>query len=448
MTQSVPYPFAAWLRRFACLALVCALAACGSSQPARHAAVPRNPSRYYPPPGPPGDPWGPYIHEASGRFGLPEQWIRSVMRQESGGQEDVISWAGAIGLMQVMPETYAGLRDRYNLGNDPFDPHDNILAGAAYLKEMYDRYGSPGFLAAYNAGPNRVDKYLYNGTPLPAETVHYVAAIAPRLGPGAPMSGPLSVYGGRGVEVASGGFRAAAPIRRRPTPAGCDADAAYDPDAPCTPIPSPGPSPVQTASATPALAPSVQTALARIETAPPSRPGLAPSVPAWTAAPARYAYAAPPVTAAVPCDPDAAYDPNHRCVYTNQTQIASRAVPFELALAPAPAPGPHRPMRAAELLPPFHAGGMTAALPAGRWAIQVGAYPTLPGAQSAAERARQALPDLLRMANVQLPPTAPLGNQVAFRAQLTGLPAHVAADACAKLSGHGIPCMTVPPQRT
>lgn len=426
MIPRVPYPFATWLRRFACLALLCALAACGSSQPARHAAVPRSPSRYYPPPGPPGDPWGPYIHEASGRFGLPEQWIRSVMRQESGGQEDVISWAGAIGLMQVMPETYAGLRDRYSLGNDPFDPHDNILAGTAYLKEMYDRYGSPGFLAAYNAGPNRVDKYLYNGTPLPAETVHYVAAIAPRLGPGAPMTGPLSVYGGRGVELASGGFREAAPIRRRPTPAGCDPDAAYDPDAPCAPMPS------------------VQTALARIETPPPPRSVLAPSVPAWTAAPApRYAYAAPPpVIAVVPCDPDAAFDPNRHCVYTNQTQVASRTPPFE------PTPVLHRPMRTAEALPPFHTGGMTAALPAGRWAIQVGAYPTLPGAQSAAERARQALPDLLRRANVELPPTAPLGNQVAFRAQLTGLPAHVAADACAKLSGHGIPCMTLPPERT
>jgi hypothetical protein len=443
MTQSVPHPFVAWVRRVACLALLCALAACGSSQPSRHAAVPRSPSRYYPPPGPPGDPWGPYIHEASGRFSLPEQWIRSVMRQESGGQEDVISWAGAIGLMQVMPDTYAGLRDRYSLGNDPFDPHDNILAGTAYLKEMYDRYGSPGFLAAYNAGPNRVDKYLYNGTPLPAETVHYVAAIAPRLGPGTPMTGPLSVYGGRGVEVASGGFRDTAPIRRSPTPAGCDPDAAYDPDAPCTPILSPGPSPVQTASVPSVLAPSAPTALARIEATPPSRTALAPTVPAWTSAPApRYAYAAPPVAAVLPCDPDAAYDPNHHCVYTTRTQVALRSAPVEAT------PALHRPMRAAEPLPPFHAGGMTAALPAGRWAIQVGAYPTLPGAQSAAERARAVLPDLLRRANVELPPTAPLGNQVAFRAQLTGLPAHVAADACAKLSGHGIPCMTLPPERT
>src|ERR1700759_3977531 len=165
-----------------CLTLLTALAAC-SSQPVRHAARHHeySPSRYYPPPGPSSDPWGPYIHEASGRFGVPERWIRSVMRQESGGQEDVISWAGAMGLMQVMPDTYDGLRQRYSLGDDPFDPHNNILAGTAYLREMYDRFGAPGFLAAYNAGPNRLDQYLSNRTPLPAETVSYVASVAPLL---------------------------------------------------------------------------------------------------------------------------------------------------------------------------------------------------------------------------------------------------------------------------
>ncbi|HVY17346.1 MAG TPA: hypothetical protein VHB27_19135, partial [Rhodopila sp.] len=77
-----------------------------------------------------------------------------------------------------------------------------------------------------------------------------------------------------------------------------------------------------------------------------------------------------------------------------------------------------------------------------------GAYPTLPGAQSAAERARATLPELLRVANVELPTTTPLGNQVAFMARLTGLPARVAADACTKLSGRGMPCMTLPPDRT
>ena len=76
-------------------------------------------------------------------------WIRSVMRVESGGNQYqngqlITSSAGAMGLMQVMPETYDELHDRYSLGDDPFDPHDNILAGTAYLREMYDIYGSPG----------------------------------------------------------------------------------------------------------------------------------------------------------------------------------------------------------------------------------------------------------------------------------------------------------------
>src|SRR4051794_21875566 len=79
------------------VALLTTLAACGSSHTAGHKGY--SPTRYYPPPGPASDPWGPYIREASTRFSVPEQWIRRVMRQESGGQEDVISWAGAMGLM-------------------------------------------------------------------------------------------------------------------------------------------------------------------------------------------------------------------------------------------------------------------------------------------------------------------------------------------------------------
>ena len=53
-----------------------------------------------------------------------------------------------MGLMQIMPKTWTELRARYGLGADPYDPHDNILAGAAYIRELHDRYGSPGFLAA------------------------------------------------------------------------------------------------------------------------------------------------------------------------------------------------------------------------------------------------------------------------------------------------------------
>lgn len=137
-------------------------------------------------PGPAGDPWGPYIHEASSRYDIPETWIRALMRQESGGNlyrngQLIMSSAGAMGLMQVMPGTYAELRYRHNLGPDPFEPHDNIMAGVAYMREMYDMYGSPGFLAAYNAGPNRLDDYLANQRALPDETRRYVAAIGPSL---------------------------------------------------------------------------------------------------------------------------------------------------------------------------------------------------------------------------------------------------------------------------
>jgi hypothetical protein len=73
------------------------------------------------------------------------------------------------------------MANRYSLGSDPFNPYDNIMAGTAYIHEMYAVYGSPGFLAAYNAGPGRVDSYESSGRPLPHETTHYVAMIAPNI---------------------------------------------------------------------------------------------------------------------------------------------------------------------------------------------------------------------------------------------------------------------------
>src|SRR6266446_7369597 len=132
----------------------------------------------------PVNPYAGYIAEASRRFGIPERWIRAVIRVESSGQVKAVSPKGAIGLMQIMPDTWAGLRLRYRLGRDPRDPHDNILAGAAYLREMHDRYGAAGFLAAYNAGPGRYAEYVAAGRPLPAETLAYVAALAPLIGGG------------------------------------------------------------------------------------------------------------------------------------------------------------------------------------------------------------------------------------------------------------------------
>ncbi len=126
----------------------------------------------------PADPWVVHIADAARRFAIPEQWIRAVIQAESVGYPAALSPKGAIGLMQIMPATWDELRARHGLGNDPWRPRDNILAGAAYLREMHDRYGSiAAMLAAYNAGPRRYDDHLATGRALPAETVDYVAKI-------------------------------------------------------------------------------------------------------------------------------------------------------------------------------------------------------------------------------------------------------------------------------
>ena len=92
-----------------------------------------------------------FVAHAAARFRIPERWIRVVMQAESAGNRRAISRAGAMGLMQIMPATWAELRARHGLGDDPFDSRDNILAGAAYIRAMYDRFGAPGFLAVRNA---------------------------------------------------------------------------------------------------------------------------------------------------------------------------------------------------------------------------------------------------------------------------------------------------------
>ncbi|WP_313434688.1 lytic transglycosylase domain-containing protein [Novosphingobium sp.] len=131
------------------------------------------------------DRWRPQISEASSRFGVPPSWIERVMRAESRGRtrlsgRPIRSPKGAIGLMQLMPGTWAEMRDRLALGSDPDNPRDNILAGTFYLRLLYNRFGYPGLFAAYNAGPRRYEKHLA-GRLLPRETVAYLAEIA---GPG------------------------------------------------------------------------------------------------------------------------------------------------------------------------------------------------------------------------------------------------------------------------
>ena len=165
-------------------------------------------ARAYPRPGPPEDPWGPHIRQAAARFRVPERWIRAVMRQESGGRLYdgsgglITSRAGAMGLMQVMPQTYDMLAAQHGLGPDPYDPRDNILAGTAYIRAMHDRFGAPGFLAAYNAGPERVEAWLAGAAILPDETVNYVASVAPLLGTEPSGRAAAAFAGGRATQVA------------------------------------------------------------------------------------------------------------------------------------------------------------------------------------------------------------------------------------------------------
>lgn len=145
----------------------------------------------------PGGRWAADIARASRRFGIPEEWIKQVMRIESGGRvlpegRPIVSRAGAMGLMQLMPGTWNDMRIALGLGPDPFQPTDNILAGAFYLRLMYDRFGYPGLFAAYNAGPGRYAAYLGGRQPLPAETRAYVGALARMAARSAPAAPPRS----------------------------------------------------------------------------------------------------------------------------------------------------------------------------------------------------------------------------------------------------------------
>ena len=150
----------------AALSLIAA-AALGANNPAEPSSVRR---------------WEPLIAEASQRFGVSESIIMSVIRAESGGRttlngRPITSRAGAMGLMQLMPTTWAELRSELQLGSNPYDPRDNILAGTAYLRQLGDRFGYPGMIAAYNAGPGRYAAYLARRQRLPAETVAYLNTV-------------------------------------------------------------------------------------------------------------------------------------------------------------------------------------------------------------------------------------------------------------------------------
>lgn len=119
--------------------------------------------------------WQPYIAEASVRYALPATWIRTIINIESSGRtikdgRPIMSGAGAVGVMQLEPDTYSAISKRDGLGSDPQNVHDNILAGAAYLRDLYNKFGYPRLFAAYNEGPGA----LIHHRNLPVETRNYV----------------------------------------------------------------------------------------------------------------------------------------------------------------------------------------------------------------------------------------------------------------------------------
>lgn len=171
----------------------------------------------------PVDRWRPLIAEASQRFALPVEWIERVIRAESGGRtalsgRPIVSHAGAMGLMQLMPATWQAMRARLGLGADPHAPRDNILAGTAYLRLMYDRFGYPGLFAAYNAGPARYARHLATGAPLPAETQAYLAITAGE-GDGRGRPGPVPAVADRQPVATLFAIRQATAEQAAPTPA-------------------------------------------------------------------------------------------------------------------------------------------------------------------------------------------------------------------------------------
>ena len=111
------------------------------------------------------------IHEAAAKYAVDPKLVSAVAEVESGGNQNAVSSAGAIGVMQLMPDTAA------ELGVNPYDMKSNVEGGAKYLREMLDTFDGDvkKAVAAYNAGPNAVK--AYGGVPPYAQTQNYVTNV-------------------------------------------------------------------------------------------------------------------------------------------------------------------------------------------------------------------------------------------------------------------------------
>jgi soluble lytic murein transglycosylase-like protein len=118
------------------------------------------------------------VNETAVREGLDPKLVKEVARRESGFRPCAVSAKGAVGFMQLMPETADQLGVR-----DPFDVRENLSAGTRFLKQMLDRYQGDIALAlgAYNAGPGRIDRA--GGIPPIPETQRYVKDILANMAP-------------------------------------------------------------------------------------------------------------------------------------------------------------------------------------------------------------------------------------------------------------------------
>jgi soluble lytic murein transglycosylase-like protein/cell division protein FtsN len=419
------------------LALIATLAACGGS-PTRHASTgvvqsggAWNRPASYDPPGPANDPWGPWIREASARFDVPERWIREVMRQESGGRSSATSRVGAMGLMQVMPGTYRELQQRYGLGNDPYHPYDNLMAGTAYLREMYELYGSPAFLAAYNAGPRRLEDYLWGGKGLPSETRNYVARIGPRIADTSPTRRaapevyaaaeiPLNIPPGprRGDPATMLALREQ---RRAIDPGIRVAAAPAGPVVRMDPIPDGSTYPSETASTLPQtmpVTPPTQFAASRTVQMEP------------IASPGDFQVRMEPLPDSAPASQPA-----------GRSALAAAAPPAQPAARPRSGFGLVGSAHAGTLPTPARQTASVASGP-GRWGVQVGAFASENLARAAAGQARNQVATLGSRSVVE--PVAQ-GRGKLYRARVVGLASREAAEqACEKLRGKGA-CMVVAP---